>query len=110
MTRLRSVCLALAFIVSSGVPSNPQVANVQLKSRQLYGTIDSIKGAQFVLQTRDKQTITCDAAQAIKNHRTIRLAAGQHVAVTGSFDTKGILRADAIQRAKDSSAVWPADR
>lgn len=100
-----SCLLAVAF--STQAQPTP---NAEVKDHQIYGTIRSIKGAQFELETRDKRTVTCDAAEAVKNHQTVILAVGRQVAVSGQYDRKGVLKAEAVQRAKASAAVWPADR
>ena len=109
MKRLRAFFLTAALTAPFGAQAQP-APNVEAKDHQVYGTIRNIKGAQFELETRDKRTVTCDASEAIKNHRAVTLAVGQRVAASGQYDQKGVLKAEAIQRAKASAAVWPADR
>lgn len=115
MKRFRALFLTVALGgsgllgVARSVHAQP-APNTEAKDHQIFGTIRSIKGARFELETRDKRTVTCDAAEAIKDHRTVILAVGQPVAVSGQYDQKGVLKAETIQRAKASAAVWPVDR
>jgi hypothetical protein len=77
---------------------------------QVYGTIRHVDGSQLTIELRDQRMLQVDAAPAIKSYRTIILAVGRTVNVLGSYDAKGVLHAQSIQRAKSSSAGWPPDR
>jgi|HubBroStandDraft_6_1064221.scaffolds.fasta_scaffold1390947_1 hypothetical protein len=77
---------------------------------QIYGTIRSIKGSQLTMETRDKRMVTVDATAAIKTYRAVVLGVDRTINVSGTYDTKGVLHAEAIQRAKSSPESWLADR
>jgi hypothetical protein len=77
---------------------------------QVYGTIRHVDGSQLTIELRDQRMLQVDAAPAIKSYRTIILAVGRTVNVLGSYDAKGVLHAQSIQRAKSSSAGWRPDR
>jgi hypothetical protein len=76
---------------------------------QLYGTISRVEGSQLTIEARDQHMVQVDATAAIKSYRTIILTVGRSINVLGSYDEKGVLHAQAIQRAKSSSAGWPPD-
>jgi hypothetical protein len=76
---------------------------------QLYGTIRDVKGSRLTIETRDKRMVEVDAAVATKTHRAVVLSVGGTICVVGSYDAKGVLHAETIQRAKSSPTVWPAD-
>jgi hypothetical protein len=38
------------------------------------------------------------------------LLVGHAIVATGTWDKKGVLHAEIVQKAKDSPAVWPPDR
>jgi hypothetical protein len=51
-----------------------------------------------------------DAKSAIEAQRRVPLVIGRAIAVQGTVDKGGVLPAENIQRAKDSSIPWPVDR
>ena len=75
----------------------------------IFGSITAIHGSQFALQTRTGSLVQVDASIAIQKDLSASLTVGRAVEVRGAFDSHGVLRATVIQRAKDSSAVWPKD-
>jgi hypothetical protein len=77
---------------------------------QIYGTIRSIKGSQLTIETRDKRMLRVDATTAIKTYRTVVLAVDRTINASGTYDAKGVLHAETIQRAKSSPTTWLADR
>ena len=77
---------------------------------QIYGTIRSIKGSQLTIETRDKRMLTVDATAAIKTYRTVVLVVDRTIIASGTYDPKGVLHAEAIQRAKSAPNTWLADR
>jgi hypothetical protein len=79
---------------------------------EVYGTVGSIEagGSQFTLRTRDGRSLKVDVTQAVQGHRSNMPQAGGSVDVRGTYDAKGVLHAETVNRAKDSPAGWPADR
>jgi len=79
---------------------------------EVYGTVKSIgaAGSRFTLQTRDGRSVQVDAAAAVETHRSNLPPAGHGVNVRGTYDAKGVLHAETVNRAKESPAAWPADR
>lgn len=77
---------------------------------QVYGVIRQVDGSQITIEARDQRMVQVDAVPATQGNRTIILAVGRAVNVLGSYDAKGVLHAQSIQRAKSSSAGWPPDR
>jgi len=75
-----------------------------------YGTVRSVNGSQFTIETRTERTIHVDATMALETSRGLAPVAGRAVGVHGAFDNKGVLDAELLFRAKNSSAMWPADR
>ncbi|HLJ29722.1 MAG TPA: DUF5666 domain-containing protein [Candidatus Angelobacter sp.] len=76
---------------------------------EIFGTVTAINGAQFTLQDRNGNPVQADATSAIQNELSISLAVGGAVDVQGTFDANSVLQATVVQRAKDSSDLWPAD-
>ena len=77
---------------------------------QIYGIIRSVKGSQLVIETRDKRMVSVDATAAIKAYRTVVLAVDRTINASGTYDAKGVLHAERVQRAKSSPNSWLADR
>ncbi len=77
---------------------------------QVYGIIRHVDGSQITIEAREQRMVQVDTTSAIRSYRTIILAVGRAVNVLGSYDAKGVLHAQSIQRAKSSSAGWPPDR
>jgi hypothetical protein len=94
-------------------PSASQSATKSADSgslHQIYGTIRSIKGSQLTIETRDKRIVNVDATTAIKTYRSVVLAVDRAINASGTYDAKGVLHAETIQRAKSSPTSWLADR
>ena len=124
MKKNRICMLVLAVAVSGGclAVSQAQAANQtgktesaakpadQKATQEIYGTIQNIKGTLVTLQKRDGKLVQVDAKEAVKAQRSVPLVVGRAIAVKGTVDKVGILHAEILQRAKDSSVLWPADR
>lgn len=76
---------------------------------EIFGTIMTVKGSRFILQTRTHRLVQVDAAPAVQNELSTDLMVGGVVDVRGTLDSNGVLQAAVIQRAKDSSDLWPND-
>jgi hypothetical protein len=91
--------------------SQPEAKSTEQTPHRIYGTIRrSINSDRLTLETREKRLVEVDAAPAIKTYRSSVLNLGGTVIVQGEYDANGVLHAEAIQRAKVSPAIWPADR
>jgi hypothetical protein len=77
---------------------------------QLTGRILSVNGKRLQIETRDKRTVEVDATPAVQSQRTSVLAAHGLITVVGAYDATGVLHAQTIQRAKNATTAWPADR
>ncbi len=82
------------------------------QSHEIYGTVKSVDagGSKITLQTRDGRVIEVDITVAVQTHRSSIPPTGRGVNVRGTYDAKGVLHAETVNRAKDSPAGWPADR
>jgi len=76
----------------------------------VYGTIVGLKGGRFMLRMRGGRTLLVDGRAAWRTHRSAVLYGGRRVEVRGTFGKSGVLTARTILTAKDSAALWPADR
>jgi hypothetical protein len=112
MTAAVSFCAAAAAWGGQAQPDSQTASKNSAAGslHQIYGTISHIEGSQLTVEARDQHMVQVDATAAIKSRRTIILAEGVAINVLGSYDAKGVLHAQAIQRAKSSPAGWPADR
>jgi hypothetical protein len=124
MKMIRTCMLVLAVAASGNhfampqVPASSETAKKesaakpaeQKATRELYGKIQSLKGTLVTLQTRTGSLVQVDAKSAIEAQRSVPLVIGRAIAVQGTVDKAGVLHAEIIQRAKDSSILWPVDR
>jgi hypothetical protein len=119
------ICMVVLAVVASGnsfaAPQAPATKGTakqesatrpgeQKSTREIYGKIQSLKGTLVTLQTRTGSLVQVDAKGAMKAQRSAPLVVGRAIAVKGTVDKAGVLHAEILQRAKDSSTLWPADR
>jgi uncharacterized protein DUF5666 len=102
---------AAAQVSSSGTDENAQAVAPWL-SHEISGIVKSIDagGSQLTVETRSGRLVQVDASAAIQTNRVNIPPVGHAVKVQGTYDAKGVLQASLIQRAKDSSVGWSADR
>jgi hypothetical protein len=120
MKKIRICVLALAVVASgsrfamaqapAGEAPKKDHAPEQGVAREIYGKIQSIKGTMVTLQTRTGTLVQVDAKPAIAAERSVTLIVGHAIDVKGMVDKAGVLHAEILQKAKDSPAIWPADR
>jgi hypothetical protein len=124
MKKIRITLLLLAVAAGGNCIAMPQVPAAketakkgnasksaeQKATREIYGKIQSLKGTLVTLQTRTGSLVQVDAKLAIEAQRSVPLVVGRALAVKGTVDKAGLLHAEILQRAKDSSILWPADR
>ena len=79
-------------------------------TRDIYGKIQSFKGTPVPSDPDGATIMQVDAKPAMDAQRSVPLVVGRAIAVKGTVDKAGVLHADILQRAKDSSVLWPADR
>ena len=111
---LLSAFLGIPALVMAQAPA-PEAAKKENAAergatREIYGKIQSVKGTMATLQTRTGTLVQVDAKPAIAADRSVTLIVGHAIDVKGTLDKAGVLHAETIQRAKDSTAIWPADR
>jgi hypothetical protein len=102
----------------AGSPAIPQAEKTQKKAEEgnaaavheVYGKVLSTKETMITIQTRTGSTVKVDSAGALKADRSSPIVEGHAICARGTIDKKGVLHAESIQRAKDASAMWPADR
>jgi hypothetical protein len=119
------ICMLVLAVAASGnhfampqVPAAKETAKKesaakpaeQKAARELYGRIQSLKGTLVTLQTRTGSLVQVEAKSAIEAQRSVPLVIGRAIAVKGTVDKVGVLHAEIIQRAKESSILWPVDR
>jgi hypothetical protein len=122
MRQLQWYAMALAIVVGCGGGAAAQTSSTKVEenaqaeapwlSHQISGIVKSIDvgGSQLTVQTRSGRLVQVDASPAIQTNRVNIPPVGHAVNVQGTYDAKGVLQASMIQRAKDSSVGWPADR
>jgi hypothetical protein len=121
--KLLTVALALAVLfdggaVASGAAAAPRFHNdspqteagTKGSTQEVVGTLRSVKGSELTIQTQTGQIVKVDATTAIHGHRCAVLIVGRTVSARGETDQKGVLHADTILRAKDSSGVPSASK
>jgi hypothetical protein len=74
----------------------------------IYGTIAELDGSTLVLRTRTL-TERVDVFDAERAYKTVPLAPGKAVTVYGHHEANGVIRADSIDYAPDSPALWKVD-
>jgi hypothetical protein len=95
---------------SSTGPAESEDAAAFAWDHRVTGKIVSIEGHILLLETRDKRTVSVDATPAINRHFSyMALRVGGPITAFGAYDSKGVLQAQAILRAKNYPS-WPVDR
>jgi hypothetical protein len=79
-------------------------------ARDIFGIVRAVKGSQLTIQTRTGQMIQVDAATAMQAHLSVVPVVSHAIEVRGTTDASGVVHAETILRAKDSPAMWAADR
>jgi hypothetical protein len=114
MKKIR-ICMLVLVVAGGGnrfaMAQVPAARSAEQKdTREIYGKIQSIKGTLVTLQTRTGTLVQVDVKPAVAAQRSVPLIVGRAIAVKGKDDKAGVLHAEILQRAKDSSILWPADR
>ena len=118
MKTLKEKLLSTLILVALAIVSYAVVPNVAAQAKSdapdvqhdIYGTIRSVDGAKLTIETRAKKTIQVDTKAAAESQRAVVLVVGHAVLIHGTYDTKGVLHASSVQRAKPSPALWPEDK
>jgi hypothetical protein len=119
MKNIQVFALALGVVVAGGVFAvSPALAGGTKKetaaepavTREVYGKIQSVKGTMVTIQTRTGATVRVETKPAIEADRNVTPIVGHAINVKGTMDKAGVMHADTVQKAKDSPAIWPADR
>jgi len=97
-------------VAMSGFQTPPpeSASKTEGATHEVVGTLSSAKGSRLTITTRTGRVVEVDATAAIQGHRSCLLIVGHPVCARGEFDRKGVLHADVILRAKDSSVNPPA--
>jgi outer membrane protein assembly factor BamB len=74
------------------------------------GTIVALARSGVTLRTRTGRLVSVDASRALRAGLSANLALGGTLVAHGAYGPGGRFDARAIGRAKDSPALWPADR
>lgn len=118
-TAIFAMMLAAGINMAGAAQSDPQTTTNHAKekagepkvvARDVFGVVRTIKGAQLTIQGRTGQLIQVDAATAMQAHLSVIPVVGHAVEVRGTMDSSGVVHAQTILRAKDSPAMWAADR
>src|SRR5271155_871594 len=104
--RIYAVLLAMATLGTSlamAQAAKVGEAAAETSKREIYGKIQSVKGTTFTLQTRSGALVQVDAKPAAEAQRTVNLLVGHAIVATGTVDKKGVLHAEIVQKAEDST-------
>ncbi len=77
---------------------------------ELYGTVESMRGAQLVIRRRSGEHVRLTATEALRKFMFAEPAIGHSLIARGTLDKSGVFQADVILHAKDRPAMWPPDR
>ncbi|HEY3676450.1 MAG TPA: PQQ-binding-like beta-propeller repeat protein [Candidatus Tumulicola sp.] len=77
---------------------------------QISGMLLEVGASFLTLQSRTGSFVRVDYTPAVRHERSVDLVAGHPFTARGKYDSKGVLHAFAILRAKPSEATWPADK
>jgi hypothetical protein len=83
---------------------------VPANGHEVSGVIKAVGRGNITLSTRGGALIRVDAAEAMRNHRSVVLLVGEPVTVFGGDDGSGLLHAMSVLHAKPSPKGWPPDR
>jgi len=80
------------------------------EEHQVSGTLRKVDGTRLTLETRDHKMAEVDTAEAQERHRYAVAKLGSGVTAAGSYNSKGVLQAETVARAKAAAVAWPPDR
>ena len=89
---------------------NAKSGESKIVARDVFGIVQTINGSQLTIQTRNGQSVPVDATTAMQAHLSVVPVVGHAVEVRGTADASGLIHAETILHAKDSPALWAADR
>jgi hypothetical protein len=105
--------LTAAALCQAGIGADkpaPLSKEAAMWAHRISGKIITIKGSQLQVETREKHTVSVDASAAVKNRRVNPYLQGSMATIYGTYDARGVLHAQSIQRAKNLPSSWPPDR
>jgi hypothetical protein len=104
--------LAIFGLGGTGTAARPTAPAVtaKLSVHAITGWVRSVEGGKLVVETRDGTHRDIDAASAMAAHHAAIPLQDKPLLIRGDYDAAGMLHATAILRAKDSPALWEADR
>jgi len=77
---------------------------------EVYGMVKSISGNLVTVARRGGIMLTIDDTQAAKNFRMAEPSVGKALLARGTIDASGVMHANAMQHARQSSKMWWPDR
>jgi hypothetical protein len=101
-----------AFGLGGGNVTRVTAANSEprVDSNEVHGTILRMHGTEFVVRTRSGAELAVDGSDAANAHRSAPVFVGNAIAADGYYDNGHVFHARLIYRAKDSPALWAADK
>jgi Domain of unknown function (DUF5666) len=117
LTLMATLAIILVVGIDTVVPAQAQTTADKAKAGEskvvahdIFGVVRAIKGSQLTIQVRTGQLIQVDATTAMQAHLSVVPVVSHAIEVRGTTDASGVLHAETILRAKDSPAMWAADR
>jgi PQQ enzyme repeat len=108
--------LAIFGLGGASAPLVPASRTNQIRSslpageHEISGIVQDIDSSTLTLVVRTGDLLKVDAAAAIANFQAAVPSVGHGILVRGTIDEDGVLHADTLLHAKDSSAMWQPDR
>lgn len=105
------------FGISSGAAAVlPTIARVDMRAKlavgehEVFGTVRAISGTMLTVEKRNGNRIFIDASEADKKYRYAEPSLGNALLARGTYDSSGTMHANIVMHAKNSPALWHADR
>jgi outer membrane protein assembly factor BamB len=92
-------------VITAATPASGVPISMARSTATFYGSVVEANPSTLWLRTRTR-VARVDIAQAERNRKTVTLAPGRAVAVTGSVAADGTIIAASIDYAPDSPALW----
>jgi hypothetical protein len=92
------------------VPVPRSEPKLKAGEHDIYGVVLSTEGTNISIRTRVDKILKLDVAAAIKMHLCAPIVVGRAIEAHGTYDAKGVMHANTILRAKDSTLAWLPDR
>ena len=98
------------FVARAAAAAQRAALNTHKPPHEITGVLERAHGPTLTLRTRAGKIARVDDSEAVRREQIGVLVPGNAYTVQGTYGSIGTLHAQAVDRAKNSPAIWPPDR